>query len=84
MVASQSTILRLPSATLIPSNSPEFTSTQPSLSVNAASSGTSASLAASRATTRTMGSWNCVANSKSRSSWPGTAMIAPVPYSMST
>ena len=30
-------------------------------------------------TTVTIGSWNCLANSKSRSSWPGTAMIAPVP-----
>ena len=36
------------------------------------------------ATTRTMGRSNAVANSKSRSSWPGTAMIAPVPYSIST
>ena len=28
---------------------------------------------------RMTGSSNSVANSKSRSSWPGTAMIAPVP-----
>jgi hypothetical protein len=38
----------------------------------------------SPATTRTIGRSNFVANSKSRSSCPGTAMIAPVPYSMST
>ena len=30
-------------------------------------------------TVRTMGSSNRVANSQSRLSWPGTAMIAPVP-----
>ena len=35
-------------------------------------------------TTSRMGSLNWVANSKSRVSWAGTAMIAPVPYSMST
>ena len=31
------------------------------------------------ATTRRIGSPNFTANSKSRSSWAGTAMIAPVP-----
>jgi hypothetical protein len=31
------------------------------------------------AITRTIGNPNRCANSKSRSSWPGTAMIAPVP-----
>ena len=31
------------------------------------------------ATTRRIGSPNLTANSKSRSSWAGTAMIAPVP-----
>ena len=51
--------------------------------VNASVSGV-CSLWSSPATTRTMGSENAVANSKSRSSCPGTAMMAPVPYSMST
>ena len=36
------------------------------------------------ATTRTIGNPNRVANSKSRSSCPGTAMMAPVPYSIRT
>ena len=34
--------------------------------------------------TGTIGSSNRSANSRSRSSWAGTAMIAPVPYSIST
>ena len=39
---------------------------------------------AGSAMTRRTGNSNAVANSKSRSSWAGTAMIAPVPYSIST
>jgi hypothetical protein len=38
----------------------------------------------SQSITRRTSSPNLWANSKSRSSWPGTAMIAPVPYSIST
>jgi hypothetical protein len=34
--------------------------------------------------TRRISRPNFSANSKSRSSWAGTAMIAPVPYSIST
>ena len=36
------------------------------------------------ATTRMIGSAYLVENSKSRWSWPGTPMTAPVPYSIST
>jgi hypothetical protein len=35
-------------------------------------------------TVRMIGRSNVSANSQSRSSWPGTAMIAPVPYPIST
>jgi hypothetical protein len=71
------------STTGMPSKGPLLTIRPPSLSVNGSDSGVVA-LAPSPATTRTIGSPNAVANSKSRSSCPGTAMIAPVPYSIST
>ena len=35
-------------------------------------------------TTSMIGRLNFFANAQSRVSWPGTAMIAPVPYVMST
>ena len=38
----------------------------------------------SACTTRRTGRLNAAANSKSRLSWAGTAMMAPVPYSMTT
>ena len=66
-----------------PSHGPECTRT-PSFdtaSVSAASSGTSPPAGA---TTTRIGSRYFRANSKSRSSWAGTAMTAPVPYSPST
>ena len=46
--------------------------------------GTGRSPPAGSETTRLIGRPNALAKAKSRSSWPGTAMIAPVPYSMST
>ena len=63
------------------SSEPELTSV-PS-PVHAAGSGVDAS-SSGPAMTRLISSPNSVANSKSRSSCPGTAMIAPVPYSIST
>ena len=60
-----------------PSNAPEFMSFPSSVTVGSRSP-------PSAATTCRIGSLNCVANSKSRLSCAGTAMMAPVPYSMST
>ena len=89
---------RLASGTVRPSNWPELTSTPRSLSrygrplssspesPSPWADGLPPPLCASPAgsTTRTIGSPNFRANSKSRSSCPGTAMMAPVPYSIST
>ena len=63
-------------ATGKPLKAPEFTST-PS-PTTASSNGVSA-LSPGAAMTRRMGKPKRVANSKSRRSCPGTAMIAPVP-----
>src|SRR6266849_2710636 len=68
--ASQATILRAPSMQGIPSNAPEFISTP--------SSETIGNFSPATATTWRMGSLNWVANSKSRLSCAGTAMIALV------
>ena len=61
------------SSTVIPSRNPELTITPVAQSVNASFS-TSPPF-----TTSMMGSPNFLANSQSRVSWPGTAIIAPVP-----
>ena len=74
--ASQATICRCASRHGTPSNAAEFISTP--------SSETLGNVSPSTRTTWRMGSPKAVANSKSRRSWAGTAMIAPVPYSMST
>ena len=65
----------------MPSKSPLFTMT-PSPTY-ASDRGVSAE-SPDPAATRTMGRSNWPANSKSRSSWPGTAMMAPVPYPVRT
>ena len=71
--SSQSMIARLPSDAGMPVKSPEFTS------------GPSPAQGSSpQSTTRRISRPNCSAKAKSRSSWAGTAMIAPVPYSIST
>jgi hypothetical protein len=59
-------------------NCAEFTSRACAVSTYASSSGVSPSWC-SPAMTRTIGRPSFVAKAKSRSSWPGTAMIAPVP-----
>src|SRR2546425_3249637 len=69
---SQATIRRPASRHGSPSNSPEFMSTPSSLTVG---NGPSAR------TTGRIGSLNAVANSKSRRSCAGTAMMDPVPRS---
>ena len=74
------TMLRAASRQGMPSNAPEFISFPPSDTLGNGSLSPSPSLA----TTCRIGSLNCVANSKSRLSCAGTAMMAPVPYSMST
>ena len=63
----------LASSTLMPSRKPELTITPVSQSVKASFS-TSPPL-----TTSMMGRPNFLANSQSRVSWAGTAMMAPVP-----
>ncbi len=70
-----------PVSTSSPVKRPEFT--RRPVPEYASVSGVSPS-SPSPATTRRMGRPNLVANSKSRSSCPGTAMMAPVPYSIST
>ena len=68
----------------MPVKRPELTSTSSSVcATNGLPSSSSAGPSAG-STTRRMGSSNAVAKSKSRWSWAGTAMIAPVPYSIST
>ena len=59
-----------------PSNSPELTATPSSASAWVMGCADSRP---SRDTTWMMGRSNFFANSKSRSSWAGTAMMAPVP-----
>ncbi len=56
-----------------PLSGPEFTSVPFSISTNAASATLPPEM------TSTMGRPYLRANRQSRSSWPGTAMIAPVP-----
>ena len=62
------------SLTLMPSRKPELTMMAFSSLLIHASLVTSPPL-----TTSTMGRLNSLANSQSRWSWPGTAMMAPVP-----
>ena len=76
--ASQSTIARIPSGEVRPLNRPELTSRSSGEWAMYAPSSASSSVPAG-AMTRRMGSPKRVANAKSRSSWAGTAMIAPVP-----
>ena len=82
--ASHSTIFRPPSSADVPEKRPELTRISPSVWAAYASSIGASSGVPGAATTRRIGSPNLRANSKSRSSWAGTAMIAPVPYSIST
>ena len=63
----------LASATLMPSRKPELTITPVAQSVKAAS------CTLPPLTTSMISQPNFFANSQSRSSWAGTAMIAPVP-----
>ena len=65
------------SATSIPFRKPEFTSFPVATSVKAASFTSTGPALLS--TTWMMGMLNFFANSQSLSSWPGTAMMAPVP-----
>src|SRR5882672_8327913 len=67
--ASQATIFPAPSRHGMPSNGPEFMSTPFSATVG--------NVSPSTATTCRIGRLNCVANSKSRLSCAGTAMMAP-------
>ncbi len=77
--ASQATMAAPPSSADWPSKRPLLTRTSPSVcAMNAASTGALASTPGA-ATTRRIGNPNFCANRKSRSSWAGTAMIAPVP-----
>ncbi len=62
---------RFASVTVMPSRKPELTS------IPSPSQG--ASVTSSPITTRTMGRWSVRAKAWSRASWPGTAMMAPVP-----
>ncbi len=74
--ASHATIAVPASRHGIPSNGAELTSVPSSETLGSDSPGTR--------TTSRMGRSNAVANSKSRRSWAGTAMMAPVPYSIRT
>jgi hypothetical protein len=56
----------------------------PSLAVKGSSGAAAAPSPPAGATTARTGSPNCCANSKSRASWAGTAMMAPLPYDPST
>ena len=66
---------RLASAVGSPSRGPELTARPSPLKASPVST----ARPPAGATTWTMGSPNFLANAKSRSSWAGTAMIAPVP-----
>ncbi len=68
-----SVILTFASSTLSPSKMPEFTIMPVSQSVKAAD------CTSPPFTTSMMGRLNFFAKSQSRSSWAGTAMMAPVP-----
>ena len=68
----------------MPVNAAELTSTSSAVCAMYAPSTSPAPSPSRGATTWRTGSPNVSANSKSRSSWPGTAIIAPVPYSIST
>ncbi len=81
--SSQAVMSRSASLAGRPVHGPECTSAYPSVSVSASSIGASASCPA-RASTRVTGRPNLRAKAKSRSSCAGTAMMAPVPYSIST
>ncbi|TXT42527.1 MAG: hypothetical protein FD137_2109 [Spirochaetes bacterium] len=61
-----------------PENSPEFTA-NPSAVVQAAGSLSKGPSSPGEATTWIMGRPKVLAKSQSRSSWAGTAMMAPVP-----
>ena len=75
---------RLPSGAAMPVNAPELISTSSSVCATYAPSKSPAPIPSRGATTWRTGSPNVSANSKSRSSWPGTAITAPVPYSIRT
>ena len=77
--ASQPTISCQASDAGRPVNRPELTITSSTVCSTKALSSSSVASAPLGITTLTMGSPNFFANAKSRSSWAGTAMIAPVP-----
>ena len=82
--SSQAMIAALPSGELSPEKSPELTSTSSAECAMNASPSPDPPSPSCGATTWRIGRSYAVANSWSRSSWAGTAMIAPVPYSIST
>ena len=83
LVASQAATFAMEPGERSPSNGPLLTITPSCGMASVIASGSIASAPGGWITTRT-GSPCCRANAKSRSSCAGTAMIAPVPYSIST